>query len=407
MQNKLAIHGGTRTISQSILNRLPAWPPVFPEVPDGLKQVYNSRRWSFNESIEQRFCTAFAQHHSAGFGVFMVNGTVTLECALAALGVGSGDEVIIPALTWMATAMSAVYLGAKPVFVDIEPDTMCLDPVKLKAAITKKTKAIIPVHLYGSMADMEAILDIANKHGIPVIEDCAHAHGGMWAGRGVGSLGAVGSFSFQQSKTLSSGEGGMCITSNGDLAAKMYRLKHIGYDFMSGQGKAASSPPEGLVCHNYRGTEFQAVILLESLKHLQEQTELRDANAKYLGKLIGDIPGIEIQARGRLADLQGYYIMFFLFDLAKWNNISLNRLMEIFGAEGLGLMGTYGPVYSHALWNIPASGYRKADACSTCETLCKERAAGLFHNWLLADKETIEAVAGTIRKVWKNRKELK
>ncbi len=406
MQNKLAIHGGTRSISQSILNRLPAWPPIYPEVPDLLKQVYNSRRWSFNESYEQQFCTAFAHHHSTGFGVFMVNGTVTLECALAALGVGPGDEVIIPALTWMATAMSAVYLGAKPVFVDIEPDTMCLDPRKLQSAITKKTKAIIPVHIYGSMADMEAILDIANKQGIPVIEDCAHAHGGMWAGRGVGSHGAVGSFSFQQSKTLTSGEGGICITNDGGLAAKIYRLKHIGYDFMSGQGKAASSPPEGLVCHNYRGTEFQTAILLESLKHLQEQTELRDANAKYLGKLISDIPGIKIQARGRLADLQGYYIFFFLFDLAKWNNISLPRLMEIFGAEGLGLMGTYGPVYSHTLWNIPAAGYRKADACTTCETVCKERAAGLFHNWLLADKETMEAIAGTIRKVWKHRKEL-
>jgi L-glutamine:2-deoxy-scyllo-inosose/3-amino-2,3-dideoxy-scyllo-inosose aminotransferase len=407
MQDKLAAFGGTRSIPQSIINRIPEWPPVFPEVPDTLKQVYNSRRWSFNEGYEQRFCTAFAAHHTARYGVFMVNGTVTLECALAALGVGPGDEVIIPALTWMATAMAAVYRGATPVFVDIEPDTMCLDPKKLKAAITKKTKAIIPVHLYGSMADMEAIMDIANKHGIPVIEDCAHAHGGMWAGRGVGSIGTVGSFSFQQSKTLSSGEGGMCITNDADLAAKMYRLKHIGYDFMSGQGKAASSPPEGLVCHNYRGTEFQAVILLESLKRLQPQTEQRDANAKYLGKLIADIPGVKIQSRGRLADLQGYYIMFFLFDLAKFNNISLNRLMEIFGAEGLNLMGTYGPVYKHTLWNIPAGGFRKADECSTCETLCKDRAAGIFHNWLLADKETIEAVAATVRKVWKHRKELK
>ena len=168
----------------------------------------------------------------------MANGTTTLECSLAVLGVGTGDEVIVPALTWMATALSAFYVGANPVIVDIDPKTLCMDPAAMEAAITPKTKAIIPVHVYGSTADLEKILAIADKHGIPVVEDCAHMQGGFWNGRGVGSWGKVGSFSFQQSKTMASGEGGICITSDPELAEKIYLLKHIGYSRGVKQGQA-------------------------------------------------------------------------------------------------------------------------------------------------------------------------
>jgi L-glutamine:2-deoxy-scyllo-inosose/3-amino-2,3-dideoxy-scyllo-inosose aminotransferase len=405
MQEKLAIQGGTKAMSQAILDRLPAWPPVYPEVPEMLAKVYNSRKWSFNQTYEQQLCKEFSAYQGAKLGVYMVNGTATLETALAALGVGKGDEVIVPSLTWLATAMAAVYVGATPVFVDIEPDTMCMDPEKVKAAITPKTKAIIPVHLYGSMADLDAILDIAKKHNLVVIEDCAHAHGGEWNGRGVGSWGNVGSFSFQESKTLCSGEGGMCITNDEELAAKMYRLKHIGYDFMSAKGKAGSPPPVGLICHNYRGTEFESVVLLGGLKRLREQTELRDANVKYLGELIADIPGIKLQKRGRKANLQGYYALGIHFDLAQFNNVSLGRFCEILQAEGLGVYGTYGPVYRHMLWSLPESMYRKADACKTCDEVCNSYAV-LMHHWLLADKETMKAIADTLRKVWQHRSEL-
>jgi len=407
MNDKLALHGGKRSIPQSILDRIPLWPPVFPNVPRLFNQVYRSRQWSFGGKNELAFAQAFAEYHTAEHGVFMVNGTVTLECALQALGVGPGDEVIIPALTWMATAMAVVYRGAVPVFVDIEPDTMCIDPAKVKKAVTKKNKAIIPVHLYGSMADMDAIMDLANQKGLAVIEDCAHAHGGVWAGKGVGSIGHIGSFSFQQSKTLTSGEGGACITNDEGLASKLHRLKHIGYDRQSAQGKASSGPPEGLICRNYRGTEFHALILLESLKHLRKQTEKRDANAKRLARLIRDIPGIKLQARGRRADLQGYYGLFFRFDPASFGGVELGRLIEVFSAEGLSLGKTYDPVYRHTLWNVPASMYRKADPCRTCEFICYQSALGLSHTWLLADEKTIDAVSETLHKVWRHRSELK
>ena len=407
MASKLAINGGSRAISQVLLNRAPIWPPTYPEVPDMLKQVYLSRKWSFNQSYEQQLSQAFATHHSARHGVFMVNGTATLETAMAALGIGAGDEVIVPGLTWMATAMAVRYTGATPVFADIEEDTWCLDPESVKKAITAKTKAIMPVHLYGSMADLEALLDIANKHELYVIEDCAHAHGGMWDGRGVGSIGMVGSFSFQESKTLPSGEGGMCITNDTELASKMFRYKHIGYDLGAAQGQAASGPPEGLICHNYRATEFPAVLLLEGLKHLQEQTQKRDANVKYFAELIADVPGVKVQARGRKADLQSYYAMGLRFDLAQFNGVSLDRLAEILAAEGLRIGRTYGPVYKHTVWNLPTGEYGMvAGGCGTCDRLCDSEALTIMHCPLLGDKELIEAMAGAVRKVAQCRDQL-
>ena len=403
VSTKLAIEGGIPAISESIRNGVPTWPIVSDETAENLKKAYLSGSWSFSGKNEQEFCRQFATYHDAKHCVFMVNGTVTLECALAALGIKAGDEVIVPAMTWVATAMAAVYMGAVPVFVDIEPKTLCMDPLKLEKAITKRTKAIIPVHLYGSMADMDAIMAIADRHGIPVIEDCAHAHGGMWGGRGVGSIGKVGSFSFQQSKNLSSGEGGACLTNDKELAEKLFRLKHIGYEPASSQGKAQSGPEEGLMCHNYRATEFQAVVLLDGLKKLRAQTELRDDNAKYLNSLIEGYP-IKLQARGRKASLQSYYNMVFLADMTVFNSAPLSRLIEVLNAEGLPVGPTYPPVYLHPLWNVPQSAYRIADDhCEVCEHVWRNSGIAMFHTWLLGNKQTMDSTAAAIQKVVKNK----
>ncbi|OHB53039.1 MAG: hypothetical protein A2Y07_06470 [Planctomycetes bacterium GWF2_50_10] len=397
---KLASNGGEPVISSQMRAKVPQWPIANERTAEALKFLYMSGKWSFNGIYEQQFASGFAKHHSCEYGIMMANGTVTLECALKALGVGPGDEVIVPALTWVATAMAAVYVGATPVFVDIEPDTLCLDPVNLSKAITKRTAAIIPVHLYGSMADMEAIMDIANCHGIPVIEDCAHAHGGFWDGKGLGSIGTVGSSSFQQSKNMASGEGGICVTNNKDMAEKLFRLKHIGYDMDSSQGKAASGPPAELLCCNYRATEFQALILLNALSDLRAQTELRDSNAKYLGRLLEDVEGVQLQSKGRKATLQSYYNLVFLVDPARFNCESALNLMDTLRAEGLAVDQTYGPVYSHMLWNVSPSKYRIAGGeCPVCEKVCAKNALTLFHPWLLTDHEIMNAIAQTFRKL--------
>jgi L-glutamine:2-deoxy-scyllo-inosose/3-amino-2,3-dideoxy-scyllo-inosose aminotransferase len=404
--SELALAGG-KPVSDSPLEP-EEWPPVRENTADRLKELYLSREWSFHSPAEREFSESFADYHDAEYGVFMANGTVTLQCALAALGVGEGDEVIIPALTWMATAMAAHYVGATPVFVDVEASTLCLDPDRLEEAITPRTRVVIPVHLYGSTADMERILRICDRHDVDVVEDCAHMQGGGWNGRGVGSWGRVGSFSFQQSKTLSCGEGGICITSEEDLADRIFRLKHIGYAPDSEQGRPSGSPPADLTCHNFRATAFQALILQDQLKDLAERIEIYDANARRIAEHLADIPGVRVQSPGRLADPQGYYALVFIFDEEPCADIPRNVIMAALKAEGLNAGGSYGTVYDHVLFNLPEDSYRiQGGRCEVAEYAATERAVLLPHRWLGTDDATIESVATIIAKVASHPDELK
>lgn len=396
---ELAILGG-RPVSAAPLRPM-AWPPVSERTADRLREIYLSRQWSFNSPTEQEFERAFADYHGAKHGIFMVNGTVTLQCALGALGVGPGDEVILPALTWMATAMAVHYVGATPVFVDIEPDTLCLDPVKTRAALTSKTRAIIPVHLYGSMANLDAILELAREHGLKVVEDCAHMQGGKWRGRGVGSWGDVGSFSFQQSKTLASGEGGICLTNDDTLADRIYRQKHIGYGRGLKQGEVDGGPPPGLVCHNFRGTAFQAAILLDQLTELGELVARFARGAARIRERLADVDGVRIQAPGAGASEQSYYAFVFLFDSGDCASVPLSRIAEALRAEGMQTgWGTYGPVYRHKLYNMDASQYRIAGGtCPVAEQLATERTVVLLKEWLLAEDSVVDALGEIVAKV--------
>ena len=226
MNGKLAIEGGTKIFPDDF--KFAPWPPVRPETGDKLRELYLSAQWSYFGKYEVRFADGFAAYHDSKYGIFMANGTTTLECALKALGIGPGDEVIVPAWTWIATGMAPVFAGATAVFVDCEEDTFCLDPEAFEAAITPKTRAVMPVHLFGSIANLDAICAIAGKHHLAVVEDCAHAHGGKWNGKGVGSFGDIGSFSFQQSKIMTAGEGGACTTDDPELFDRIGRISHIG-----------------------------------------------------------------------------------------------------------------------------------------------------------------------------------
>jgi L-glutamine:2-deoxy-scyllo-inosose/3-amino-2,3-dideoxy-scyllo-inosose aminotransferase len=402
--SKLALFGGT-PVSKKICP--PAWPPISENTGDKLKDLYMSRNWSFNSQAEQDFQVAYADYHDAKHGIFMVNGTVTLECALLAAGIGEGDEVIVPALTWIATAMAVCYVGAIPVFVDIEPTTLCLDPQKTEAAITPKTKAIIPVHLYGSMADVDKFKVIADKHNLFFIEDCAHMQGGKWNGRGVGSWADVGSFSFQQSKTLSSGEGGICLTNDAELASRMYRAKHIGYARNVAQGEASDGPPAGLPCHNYRGTAFEATILKDQLEGLSDLIKRYNKTAAIIKEKIANTPEVRIQAKGRLASPQGYYTLALIFDGEEIKDVPLERIIDACNAEGLELSKTYGPVYKHLLFNLTEDEYRiDGGSCPIAEITGTERTAMLAHPYLGCDDNTAAQMGDIIAKVVANHKEL-
>lgn len=395
---RLALLGGNPLRAQPL--QQPAFPPVNEATARRLGEVYLSRNWSFSGPEEKAFNAEFAQYHGARHGIFMANGTVTLQCALGALGVGPGDEVIMPALTWPATAMAALYVGATPVFVDIEPTTLCLDPQAFEAAITPRTRAVIPVHLYGGSADLEQILAIAGKHGIAVVEDCAHAQGGKWNGRGLGSWGAVGSFSFQQSKTMASGEGGICLTNDDELAERIYRMKHIGYNLGTAQGKAAAGPPPGLQCHNFRATDFQAVILRSQLEQLEERIAIYNHNATSLESRLNALPGVRVQSRGRLADPQSYYAFAILLEDGPIAQAPLEHVMQALLAEGLPVGNTYGTVYQHVLFNAAPKTYRIADGgCPVAEGLGTRQTLIMLHPWLESDDATLNAIGDIFEKV--------
>ncbi|MFO7956227.1 MAG: DegT/DnrJ/EryC1/StrS family aminotransferase [Candidatus Brocadiia bacterium] len=406
LSTQLALTGGS-PVSETPL-KPEEWPPVDEQTAGKLKELYRSRQWSFHSPAEREFASAFANYHDAEHGIFMANGTVSLQCALAALGAGKGDEVIVPALTWMATAMAARYVRATPVFVDVEPSTLCLDPDKLEEAITPRTRAAIPVHLYGSMADMERILAICKRNDVHVVEDCAHVQGGGWNGRGVGSWGKVGSFSLQQSKTLSCGEGGICITNDEDLADRIYRLKHIGYAPESEQGRPSGTPPADLVCHNFRATAFQALIAREQLRSLPDRIEKYEANAGRITERLASVAGVRVQSRGRLAGPQGYYAIVFIFDEEPCARLSRDTIVEALRAEGLNAGGSYGPVYSHALWNVPEDRYRvQGGRCEVAEYAATDRAVLLSHRWLGTDQQTVDTVAEIVAKVAAGAEELR
>lgn len=402
--NRLAMLGGT-PVAPSPLQV--AWPPTTQAAAQKLTEVYLSRKWSFNGPLEQEFCRSFAAFQGARHGIFMANGTVTLQAALEACGVGPGDEVIVPALTWVATAMACRYVGAVPVFVDIEPTTLCMDMTQAQAAITPRTKAIIPVPLYGGSPDLDAVMALAAKHNLMVIEDCAHGHGGKWNGKGFGSIGHIGSFSFQESKAMASGEGGMCITSDDRLADRLFRCKHIGYGFGEAKGFAAGQLPSDLVCHNFRGTEFQAVILLDQLSTFKELIATYNANADRITARLASCRNIRVQSRGRRSKPQSYYGLGIVFQNAL-AAVPIKRMYEAAKAEGFPMLwGTYGSVYRHELFNLPAGDYRIFNgSCPVSDDIGSRHVGVVPHQWLGSDAGTIDIISEVLAKIDANADEL-
>ncbi len=403
----LALFDGIPITTEKIVPM--TWPPRTEKTAEALKKVYLSGQWSFNSTEEQAFENEFAAYTGAKHAIFMVNGTVTLEAALSALNIGPGDEIIVPALTWMATAMAVHYVGATPVFIDIEPTTLCLDPEKFQQAITPRTKAVIPVHIFGSMANLYKITAIAKTHKIAVVEDCAHMQGGFWDGKGVGTIGDIGSFSFQQSKTLSSGEGGICLTNDDALADRLYRFKHIGYGCGAAQGGVKAGPPKDILCHNYRSTAFQAVILRHQLQGLNDIITTYEKNTAILRKMLADVDGVRIQARGEKATQQGYYGLVLIFDHVPMLDIPLNAIIAALNAEGMGCAGeTYGPVYKHMLYNVSPEKFRIAEGgCPVAETAGSAHAVLIPHYALSNSESNIRKIGKIVKKVVSNVKELK
>jgi L-glutamine:2-deoxy-scyllo-inosose/3-amino-2,3-dideoxy-scyllo-inosose aminotransferase len=424
--NKLAILGGT-PIRDAKTNPWPKWPVWDVNEEKALIETLNSGIWSYNGPKETEFNKRFAEYSGAKYVLSAANGTVTLQMALEACGIGIGDEVIIPGLTWQATAATVLDVNATPILVDVCEDTWCIDTKEVEKAITPRTKAIIPVHLYGSFTDMDEILRIARKHNLYVIEDCAHKHGGEWNGKKAGTIGDIGSFSLQLSKHLTAGEGGILTTDSFELYERLDALRNCGRrpepaDFSEinkGEGQYFDQG-NFLQSGNFRITEFQAAILVEGLKRLPEQNRLRDKNAIYLNSVIKKIPGIVPIRRDERETKEAYYNFSFRYIQNDFKGLPVKRFREALTAElGIEVAASYIPLNKCSLY-VPHTKpsrhklnneYWKAIDPSrfdlpVCERIYSEESACIHHKILMGAKSDMDLIADAIRKVYDNAENL-
>lgn len=324
--SKLALLGGTP--NKPIV---PAWPVRDEREEQAVIEVIRSGIYGgFPEPAPHaaRFAADFAAMHDAAYGIACANGTVTMTTALQAAGVGWGDEVLVPALSFAATAWAPLSLGAVPVICDLDPRTFCIDAEAAEDAITARTRAIIPVHLGSTLADMDALLALARKHNLIVIEDAAHAHAGQWRGRGAGSWGDFGSFSMQLTKTLTSGEGGLITTNDPTYAERCHSLIDCGRP----KDEAGVNFNVGA---NYRITELQAAVLEVGLTRLLDQTATRNRNMAYLDERLRSVAGVTPQWIDTRVTRRPGYIHITQFDPAAFGGLTSSELTAALYAEGI------------------------------------------------------------------------
>jgi len=384
--SKLALFGGAPTRQKPFAR----WPVFDDTERRAVLEVLESGVWGGYSPKVSQFEQAFAAGHGARFGVSAANGTVTLEAALLAAGIRPGDEVIVPPITFIATATAVLRVGAVPVFVDIEPAAYNMDPRRVSEAITPSTRAVIPVHFGGHPADMDAILEIARQHNLIVIEDAAHAHGASWKNRPVGSLGDLGSFSFQQSKNMTAGEGGILITNSEDFAAKARAVTNQGRR----QGGAWYEHPT--LGTNYRFTGWQAAVLLAQLARLPEQMKIRSRNAALLSAALSRTGILVAPAMDSRVTDHGLYLYMLRLNTSALPGISAEDFLKALSAEGIPGASMYPhPIYANKVFD---SFPHKRLACPEAERFCRE-CFWVSHEILLAEEEDLPDFVQAVEKI--------
>jgi len=428
--DRLAILGGTPV-------RTEPWPkwPVFDEAEERLLlEVLHSGNWwrhSYGQGVEliededhplstvAKFQREFALAHNCQYGICAANGTVTLEIALRAAGVKPGEEVIVPAYTYVATATAPLMVGAIPIFVDIDPDTYNMDVRRVEEAINEHTRAIIPVHFGGQPCQMDEINALARKHNLIVVEDAAHAHGSIYKGRKCGSLSELASFSFQLSKNMTAGEGGVITTNNIEYVETCETLVWA--------GRKPGQPwyRHYMLASNARMTEFQGAILLAQLSRLEEQTSRRTANAAVLDKLLKDIEGIKPLLRLSSTTRSSNHIYMFRYDPEAFSGLDKQRFVVALKAEGIGgaFAGYTTPLYANPMftekqflggsWPVDAWEHGKElnyadfiERCPVSERACNCEAVWIPQSNLLADEPDMNDIAHAIGKIQANARQL-
>ena len=392
----LALLGGTPIRKQPF----PQWPQPRPGQLAALQQVLESGKWGVGSPFIAEFEKRFAEFQQAKYALSVCNGTASLMIALKACGVKAGDQVIIPAYTFIATASSVLMVNAVPVFVDIDPETYNIDPAQIEAAITPTTKAIMPVHIAGQPANLDAILAIAKRHNLPVVEDAAQAHGAEWKGRRVGAIGNVGSFSFQSSKNLSAGEGGALVTDDKALIDVCFSYQNCG------RVREGAWYEHRVLGGNFRLSAFQASLLTAQLATLAEDMQRRDLHAHYLDERLREIPGIKPLLVQPNVTRHARHLYIFRYDAEAFDGLPRDRFIDALRAEGIYCHKGYTPLYREQLFSldprqhpwIEGINYRELNLPVT-ERAGDEEAVWMPQSVLMGTEKEVEDIVKAVAKV--------
>ncbi|MFJ1751215.1 DegT/DnrJ/EryC1/StrS family aminotransferase [Streptomyces sp. NPDC088116] len=349
--------------------------------------------WRFGGKEVSSFEQEFAEFHHAPAALAVTNGSHALELALEIIGLRPGDEVIVPAYTFIATATAVQRRGGIPVLVDVDPVTYCMDPEELEAATTERTRAVIPVHIGGHVADMDAINAWAEPRGITVIQDAAQAHGAMWRDQGLGALGSMATFSFQETKVVTAGEGGALLLPN----EESYEIAHMRHNCGRARDlslRTASS--------NFRISEMTGALLRVQLGRLAAQTERRERQYERLAAGLAGIPGVVPQGRDERCTVNPHYMTMFILDPEELDGLDRDTVSGALFAEGIPAFGCNRAIHrTEAFWTARTGPEPAEDLARRCPNAEKLGSRGLMipHQVLLGGDQEIDDVVEGLTKV--------
>ncbi|TMF35962.1 MAG: DegT/DnrJ/EryC1/StrS family aminotransferase [Chloroflexi bacterium] len=393
----LAIDGGT-PVRTAPIGR---WPVFGKPEEDLLLEALRSGVWgSIDGTFVKQFEREFAAVHHAKHGVATVNATMGLSVAMKAVGVGPGDEVLVPPYTFIATASAALMLGAIPVFVDVDPETLLIDPARIDELVTPRTKAIVPVHHGGSPADMDGVMAAAGRHRLRVVEDAAQAHGASWRGRPVGAIGDVGVFSFQSSKPVNAGEGGMMLTDDPELDELLWSYRNVG------RRRGGEWYEHVRLGWNLRMTEFQAAVLIGQLRRMPEQQAQRTKAAAELDSLMRQIPGVAPVKVPDGVTAHSWYTYHWRWLGEAEGGLPKSEFAPALAAEGIPVFGGYVPLNRNGavIDEIHRIGGREPDPCPNAERAAADEVMVFSLPILMGTSADLADVATAVDKVARARR---
>ncbi|GAA3861998.1 hypothetical protein GCM10022227_19190 [Streptomyces sedi] len=397
----------------------PEWPQTGPDTERRLRETLHGGRWAISgewtgqRPQEARLADRFARFVGARWCVPVDHGTSALLIALQTAGVRPGDEVIVPGLTWVACASVVARAGAVPVLADVDPRTLCVDPAAVDAAVTPRTAAILAVHLYSAMAEMDALQAIAERHGLALIEDAAQAYGATWRGQGAGTLGLSGAFSAQQGKALTSGEGGLFVTSSREVRDRAEMLRGDGRRYGPGphtRGQPDMEEADVVQGWNMHLTEFQSTLLLDGLERLDEQNRTRARAAKTLDERLTEQDDLEPIEPYAANDTRAYYHYAIRLKKDGFGGRGAEAVAEALSAElGRWIRPPYRPLNEHPLYDprrlpsgtVPEAATRLDPTRFELPVARREsaRTVLLHHSMLLGNQRHLDAVVEAFAKV--------